>query len=470
MVSDSKLLSEWVDTIMQTSKNPEQNQQEQAHEEQQQNDNDSPFLTNVTPCPVCESETVYKYLKTRLYVERDKEIDLRPGSLQWLKKGFENLQPRIYFMRHCPECGFTAGNNIFKNPWSSTSLSQSRFLKNFQIAVEKPGYNVVASILRQGISVDNLDYLQAVKLHLLAIYQLQQTPGVADCDAMDLGRYCLRLAWLYRDLKETKDRRDFAREMTHMFKELQKNWQSFPSSEPRALALAAFYYRTTYEKSHTVANEVDELNLLMLTTRILLKMGKVREAHGYLTLSLEKTRAYERKAQESLRELNRQKKEAQLSAEQSTSGINQKAREDKVNAMLSGSRKMKNQVGELKGRFEDIKEIWEHREEEKAREILERFASKSKDEQRSILVKQKIDKTVIMKLLPEKSPKKKFQIGILVIVYKTTSGKEIIIKAAVYLKSQFLSEKPGVPGPVFPYFHPEFEHYLLGQQMFDVLA
>lgn len=376
--------------------------------ESTQSDNADLFTKGSTVCPICEAEVKYCYIKPRLYVERDKEADLRPRSIQWLKKGIKGYYPRLYHIRHCPQCFFTADSDLFKDPVKGTSLSVTMFSKKLSLRLkENPSLQNAVNILSTEINAHELDFLQAFKLHFLAILLLQQIDEIADQDATYIGKYCLRLAWLYRDIQENDDLKErFAPQIITLIRSVKKDWPKIPASENIALKMALHYYQTTLQKSHAIETVYNEVSMLLLIARIYLKLGNIEKAHQMLALGQDKARNFERKAVTYQKNFFQQEKRTQggkAAASESEPAVS----EARISEMIAESRKMKLQVNEARRVFEDIRDEHEQQQMDKATKLIESNKDKTPQELRQLLLDNKIEQRVVDRLYPQEPVKKK---------------------------------------------------------------
>ena len=253
-----------------------------------------PFSEIAVACPLCNTPSPHRMIKTKLYSEGPKDIDLRPTKLAWTDKEFAKYHPRLYFMQHCPNCHFTAGHAVFAEPMKECSMRLAKFQSTLtQMRATDFLVNKVINFLGSDIDLNRFGMIQALKLHLLAIFHLQLFPEFAQKDAMNLARYCLRLAWLYRDVQElVKKMGQPATKVTELLSALKEDWPEAPDSEVAALKMAAAYYCTTLERSHVVKTGFDEVQLFLLVTRIHLQLGNSKEARRFFGLSREKLRKF----------------------------------------------------------------------------------------------------------------------------------------------------------------------------------
>lgn len=368
----------------------------------------NPFSQDNQPCPLCEADVPFQYVKPRLYAERGKEVDLRPKSVEWQRSGFEHLQPRLYYMRYCPHCLFTAGGEIFKEPTKNCNVSITKIKQNLAALKNDPQKKLILQMLSKGINISALDYYQAFKLNLLAIFQLQTVEQIANRDAMDLGRYCLRLAWLYRDVGTNAElRKQFGPTMNKVVHTLKKGWPAIPWNEKTALEMAENYYQTTLKQSHTVETDMDEVSLLLIITRINLKLGKFKEAHQLLSMAKDKARKFESNTNALLRKQDQGERASGRGQENKSDQGESELTAEQLNKMVEQSRKMKNLTDEVQGIFEDAKEDWQKKQLALAKKIITCHQDKAPEELKALLVSKQIEQSIIQKLFPEENTKKK---------------------------------------------------------------
>lgn len=255
----------------------------------------NPFADSKVICPICESEVLHRIIRPMLYSERSWNVDLRPITLSWTDQELVKYHPRLYYMQHCHKCHFTASHALFAEPLKNCSLRQSKFRDTLlRLAVTDAKFKTVVGLLSSDFDPTRFGILQALKLHLLAIYYLQLFVEFVQRDALNLSRYCLRLAWLYRDIQEFVDKAGQPpAKLAELLETLKKDWPQAPDTEESALRMAAECYRTTLECSRAVKTTYDEVQLILMIARIQMQMGDRKAAIQSLVLGKEKTRRFE---------------------------------------------------------------------------------------------------------------------------------------------------------------------------------
>ncbi len=299
------------------------------------------FSEVTVACPICSASVTHRMIKTKLYSEGPKDIDLRPTKLVWADQELAKYHPRLYYMQHCPKCHFTAGHAVFADPMKDCVMRLAKFrdtlsrMPDTDFKVKK-----VIELLGSDIDLTKFGMVQALKLHLLAIFYLQLFPEFAQKDAMNLARYCLRLAWLYRDIQElVKKMGQPPTKVMELLADLKDNWPEAPDSEETALNMAAKYYCTTLERSHAVRTGFDEVQLFLLVTRIYMQLGNSKEARRFFGLSREKLRKFAA--------------EVSKAGQGAPAGKGTPAAADAAKMQLE-LKKLKNQIEEVERIFDDL--------------------------------------------------------------------------------------------------------------------
>jgi uncharacterized protein (DUF2225 family) len=242
----------------------------------------NPFLTKEVVCPVCEKKSPQRRVKGHLFVEKNRDVDLRPLAYQRSKPGLELVHPLVYYLWHCPHCRFTAWPGAYENPVKTLPLTIGKYRA---VLLEPPGREKAAGRvwerLALGVEAPDLDFFLGVKRHLLAIFQLllvQSLTGVRD--TMNLGRYYLRLAWLYRELDEQPSLQPYAAQVRVLLQELKADWPKAPADAEAAASQAALEYEAVVSTSGAMESAGEVCNLLLLITRIHIRLRRSEPARA----------------------------------------------------------------------------------------------------------------------------------------------------------------------------------------------
>lgn len=253
----------------------------------------SPFQENYIACPVCTDIEPHYAFKTRLFVERERDIDLRPTALQWSAKGFEKFHPPLYYIFHCKKCHFAAGVSHYKDPLGEAGISVKKFRSSVISAHNNiPSVRKVVKLLGNVVEdLREIDFFDSIRLHLLAIFNFSQVPEAVNTDSLNLGRYCNRLAWLYRDLSERPAEEKLVQpRLNRLFEQLRPLWPEAPGDESSAQELAVSYFNRALTNSSAIKSSKIEIEIVLLISRIYLKLGDLDNSRKYLSTARDKLR------------------------------------------------------------------------------------------------------------------------------------------------------------------------------------
>lgn len=160
---------------------------------------ESPLYRMRIECPVCRHENDFEAIKVGSYTEAGRDSDFRPTGRTWRNPEFQHVDPLYYSVATCPKCFYTReldGN--YKN-WSK----DKRFTLYRQKGLREAHLQALAApegALRQlGSHLDLATHPRQTSINklLLGILDEQITEGG---DRLNVARYYLRIAWLFRDL------------------------------------------------------------------------------------------------------------------------------------------------------------------------------------------------------------------------------------------------------------------------------
>jgi uncharacterized protein (DUF2225 family) len=156
------------------------------------------FMTKVE-CPVCKTVNEYETIKFGAYTEEGRDSDFCPAGRIWRNPKYQHINPLLYFMATCASCFYTRELNKNFKEWKSDSTFRSFRRK----AIREKHLNQMANPnglvepLGTGLDPENAPNETAIVKLLLGILseQLLDRPS-----ALDLGRWYLRIAWLFREM------------------------------------------------------------------------------------------------------------------------------------------------------------------------------------------------------------------------------------------------------------------------------
>ncbi len=158
---------------------------------------ESPLFLTKVECPVCGTINEHETIRVGAYTEGERETDFCPSVIKWRNPKYQRYHPLLFFTATCSHCFFTREfNNRFKE-WKKDNnfraYRQKPIKENHlgQLAMEHSFIKLVGELL------DNEQYPDetAILKLILAIYDelLLDHPS-----HLDLGRFYLRIAWLFR--------------------------------------------------------------------------------------------------------------------------------------------------------------------------------------------------------------------------------------------------------------------------------
>jgi hypothetical protein len=165
---------------------------------------ESPFFLTKVECPVCGQINEFENIKAGAYTETDRDTDFCPKGIIWANPEYQKINPLLYFMATCRNCFYTHEFNESFKEWKMDrffvtcrrSLIQEKHRQEL-----KPERGVI-NRLGEALNPEGHPFESAVIKLLLGIYDEKIIEG---SNPLDLGRYYLRIAWLYRENQKRKN-------------------------------------------------------------------------------------------------------------------------------------------------------------------------------------------------------------------------------------------------------------------------
>ena len=200
----------------------------------------NPFFESTVSCPICGMSSAHPRLKSNLFVEKEKDVDLRPIKIFFPIKGVEHIHPPLYYAWYCPQCFFAAGHAFYEDPSKNTSLSGAR-LKQLITSTRSTNDKAkqVIALLTKDLTPQQKErsFYQGMKVLLLSIYNLEMQEQIAKACVMNNGRYYLRTAWLYRDMSDDQRWAQSLPQIRELTRKLKEFWPKVPEDERSAFTL-----------------------------------------------------------------------------------------------------------------------------------------------------------------------------------------------------------------------------------------
>lgn len=354
-----------------------------------------PIMRCRVRCPMCQ-EASYQYrMNNRVFWNRDIDIDLQPQNYAKLDHVDPNFHPPLYYMWHCPECHFTAGYRHFIHPLKDVYVKVEAVSARIRETYAAKGdFYKLVNILSRGLDVEHMDFFQGLKLHLLAVLELELIEDMVKQYFLNLGRYCLHLAWLYRDLSNNPEALAATQpRLDELYEEVKELWPAMPRTEYEALYKAVNYYDQTFERSPQVKTVIDEVSILQVIARIYIKLEKRDEARKMLTSSIDRALEARDKIELKLHDTGEEGKK--LTADQTAD-------------MVTLSRRLRTIADEGKQLIQLLAEERLKEHTVRAKKLLKANKGRDRTVLERILTKNHIDRRVIAQLLPEDKKKSAF--------------------------------------------------------------
>lgn len=165
---------------------------------------ESPFLTYKIECPICKTVNEFESVRVGAYTEDGRDSDFRPTNIQWRFPRYQGHNPLLFFTATCENCFYTRElNNKFKE-WKTDNHFRTYRLKRIKeqhLELLSTADSVIKQIADM-IDTGRYPNESAILKLLLAIYDesLAERPN-----ALDLGRFYLRVGWVFRDMESGED-------------------------------------------------------------------------------------------------------------------------------------------------------------------------------------------------------------------------------------------------------------------------
>ncbi|MGH8015125.1 MAG: DUF2225 domain-containing protein, partial [Candidatus Zixiibacteriota bacterium] len=161
--------------------------------------NEGPFFLSRVECPICKSLNEFETVKVGAFVESGRDADFCPTGIKWRFPRYQEYNPLVFFTATCPNCFYSREfNNSFKD-WKSDNNFKLYRLKTIKVKhlehLSRPDSTVKE--LGSGIDLARRPSESAITKLLLAVFDELLSDRHSN---LDLGRWYLRIAWVFRDL------------------------------------------------------------------------------------------------------------------------------------------------------------------------------------------------------------------------------------------------------------------------------
>jgi len=165
---------------------------------------DTPLYIAKIECPICKSMNEFEVLKVGAYTEEGRDTDFCPKKRFWHNPNYQKYSPLLYFMATCSNCFYTREFTSKFKDWQKDTV-----FKTYKLKTQKEQHLVnlrtedgILRKLGNNLEANKYPFAAAVNKMLLGIYDELFN---LQCSNLDLGRYFLRIAWLFRENSEGID-------------------------------------------------------------------------------------------------------------------------------------------------------------------------------------------------------------------------------------------------------------------------
>jgi uncharacterized protein (DUF2225 family) len=163
-----------------------------------------PLFYSQLECPICKTVNEYENIKAGSYTETGRDTDFCPTGRVWQNPVYQKFDPLLFFTGTCKKCFYTREFNAEYKNWQKDSAFKTYRLKAIQEKhlAEFLKEKGIVKLLGSHLDHNRYPFESAVIKFLLAIYdeKLLDRPS-----KLDLGRYFLRIGWLFRANKDCLD-------------------------------------------------------------------------------------------------------------------------------------------------------------------------------------------------------------------------------------------------------------------------
>lgn len=166
--------------------------------------NDSVFLLQKIECPVCKSINEFEVIKIGSYTEDGRDSDFCPTSIEWRTPRYQGYNPLLFFTGTCGNCFYSREVSQKYREWKNDVNFKTYRLKPLRERHLEQFSHPDSIVKLMGQAVDSSAHPNesAILKLLLAVYdeELLDLPN-----QLDLGRYYLRVGWVYRYMSSSED-------------------------------------------------------------------------------------------------------------------------------------------------------------------------------------------------------------------------------------------------------------------------
>lgn len=165
---------------------------------------DSPFLPIKIECPICKTINDYELIKVGAFTEGGRDTDFCPTDITWRQSRYQAYNPLVFFTAMCGNCFYTRELTNEYRDWKNDNAFRTYRLKATKDKHLEMLSTADSVVKQMGSHCDTTLYPNEsaiLKLHL-AIFDERLFEHHS---RLDLGRFYLRIAWLFRQMGKTEN-------------------------------------------------------------------------------------------------------------------------------------------------------------------------------------------------------------------------------------------------------------------------
>ncbi|UCC43406.1 MAG: DUF2225 domain-containing protein [Candidatus Zixiibacteriota bacterium] len=162
---------------------------------------DNPFLLLKIECPICRTINEFEMVRVGAYTEDGRDSDFSPMGITWRTPRYQAFNPLVFFTATCSNCFYTRELTSKYKDWKSDNTFRTYRLKQVKDKHLEQLSSAESIIKQFGEAIDIHRYPNesaVLKLHLAIYDELL----AEHANELDLGRFYLRIGWVYRDLQK----------------------------------------------------------------------------------------------------------------------------------------------------------------------------------------------------------------------------------------------------------------------------
>ncbi len=161
---------------------------------------ESPFFLTKIECPICKSLNEYETIRLGAYTERDRDTDFCPIDIIWRNPRYQAYNPLLFFTATCSNCFYTREFGSSYKEWKNDA-----YFKTYRLKIVKDRHlqtlaeaDSIIKMIGKELDPKRHPVETAILKLILAIIDESFNDKVTD---LDLGRFYLRIGWLFRDME-----------------------------------------------------------------------------------------------------------------------------------------------------------------------------------------------------------------------------------------------------------------------------